>query len=283
VKSYFLIPIVTISLLMVNQVKGNEQAMSCFNLLNKYQIRHLEHKYKININTQTTEAGNWKPNIVTGSLINTDFAEFSYNQSDSWIDKDRIRIQMNLYNLPTKVDKAIIKFKFLFTDDLENFLLSDDAIKWLTIFEIWNEPGWQSKPFPNRISFNLHKNSNEHFLTPVISGEHKNLTTGEWQVDWQESLAIPIYSNQIYSLYAKLKLRRNSGIELRLSGGKGNQKIEFTKNGKMTNSPENDTDIWGINPIKLYTSPEILDRIQKAKAKLEIKFYNPTICLPFNV
>jgi hypothetical protein len=243
---------------MVNQVKGNEQAMSCFNLLNKYQIRHLEHKYKININTQTTEAGNWKPNIVTGSLINTDFAEFSYNQSDSWIDKDRIRIQIN-------------------------FLLSDDAIKWLTIFEIWNEPGWQSKPFPNRISFNLHKNSNEHFLTPVISGEHKNLTTGEWQVDWQESLAIPIYSNQIYSLYAKLKLRRNSGIELRLSGGKGNQKIEFTKNGKMTNSPENDTDIWGINPIKLYTSPEILDRIQKAKAKLEIKFYNPTICLPFNV
>jgi hypothetical protein len=257
--------------------------MSCYSLIDKHNIRDLNHKYKINKNMQTTRAGNWQPNIVTGTLANITFAEFSFTRSEEWVDDDRIRIQMNLYDLPSTVDQAYIKFKFLFSDELKKFLLSDNAIKWLTIFEIWNEPGWQDKPYPYRISFNLHKKSEEHFFTPVITGEYKNTISGTWEVDWMESLDIDIYTNQIYSLYSKLRLTGDSGIEIGLSGGQNNKQAKLNKRGSMNHSLTSEANIWGLNPIKLYTSPEILNRIEETGAKLKINFYSPEICLPYNI
>jgi hypothetical protein len=260
------------------------KVMSCINLLDTNPIQQLSYEDKISPKLQSTKAGNWEPAIVASPTSALDYVRFSFKKSEKLVEKDRIRIQINLYDLPVSTDKVNINFKFKFTDELRNFLLSDNAIKWLTIFEIWNVPGWQDKLYPFRISLNLYKNAHDHFLTPIISGELKNNISGVWEPKWKQSINIAIYSDQIYSFNASLNLSEDNSFEIKLSGGKGNEHERFIRKGDVViGAHATDRKIWGINPIKLYTSPDILDRIEKANAKLELIFYNPQVCLAYTL
>jgi hypothetical protein len=267
--------------LMPTMSGATQLNLDCFDILDKGHALDFKRKYKTKSTLQSTDSSNWIPDIVINNLYKTKYAEFSFTEDRDKVEADRVRIQMNLYELPLTTDIALVNFKFFIDKDLKPFLKSKREFKWLTIFEIWNDPGWKNKEHPFRITVNLTKRANKNFLRPIISGEFKESKSNKWIVEWSNKLDIEIYPDQFYFFASAIKLEEKNSLAVTLSGGKDHKVSELHKVDSLTHKDNtSDSNIWGINPIKLYTSPNVLDRISASGSSLKIKFYDPQVCLP---
>jgi hypothetical protein len=253
--------------------------LQCYSLLEHEDNSKLSKKFHITNRMQTSKIASWKPTVLFKQIGDRPYAEFSFTNVNKKIMIVRNRIQMNIYDLPPKIDRLTSSFEFSIDDGLDNFLKSNAQVQWLTLFEIWNDPGWKNKRYPFRISLNLHKDSEKNYLTPVVSGETKDNKTGEWIKEWDKRLNINILTTELYSLNTTINLSEDKIFTLKLQD-KSNTAY-FERRANLTHRKnKNDQNIWGLNPIKLYTSTSILELIKSKDASLSIKFYRPRLCLP---
>lgn len=235
-------------------------------------------RLRINPYYQVSAAGMWEPKIRIATPPDEPHAEFSFIPGRRPSDSRRARIQLNYYQLPESTDYLDLDFDFSVTQMMSPAMDTDVAFGWLTLFELWNEPGWTDTETPFRISFNLRKRPEQRHLQPLLHGQIKDRKRGGWTSVWETALAFSITPGERYRFHFTGDLGQPGGMLIELEGPQ--QYVTFVAPRSYLVHPGNpdDTSLWGFNPVKLYTSGAILDRLDESGGRLAVAYYPATVC-----
>lgn len=150
-------------------------------------------------------------------------------------------------------------------------------IYWMTIFELWNDAGWYNPEWPFRVSMHIEKPShtpggNLHFH---VDGQQKSPGGGSsWSSIWKSTnmeIEVPVGQWMTMEIYVKEGDADNGRFYVAITPDEGVRKVIFD----ITNSTHHPLDpnpdgFTDFNPMKLYTSREILQFMQDRNKGLQI-------------
>ncbi len=224
--------------------------------------------YERNFNTiQVQDDGTW----IANHEVDDDKLIFSFRREGNTLQEDgRLRIQKNFYEIDKNSKQIEARYEFKLTGEFTE--LNEDAeFDWLTILEIWHKPGWKNFKDPMRTSLNLQKDKGENYLRLKVTTDKKNEDV--WvhinEVDFMNELR-PLEINKLEVLYNKPK----QYLSIKLN----QEKIRLNLSEI---SPQENVGIWGINPVKFYTSNRVIERISSSTEEQDyrIEFLKPELCL----
>jgi hypothetical protein len=287
VNKYILLPIILLAIIVLNSLNSQDPKQDkCFNVVKELTtLKHLKwaSDYSLQIQTQTTK--DWLPivNKVDNNEIVFEFVLSKQLDQDrikiDFIKNTRQRIQVNLYSFSKRPKLITNNFKFELSPTLTSALNSDTEFEWLTIFELWNDPGWIKSDFPFRLTLNLTKDKKSTFLTPTVKGQFKDYVSGNWQTMWEESIDFEIFAGVEYQLQMVIDMDNNPNLKVTINNLQNGNSIK-TESFILLHHPNynGENGVWGINPIKLYTGSKILNSIFEKKSNLSIKFSDVLVC-----
>ncbi|WP_076418119.1 hypothetical protein [Colwellia sp. UCD-KL20] len=189
------------------------------------------------------------------------------------------RIQTNLYSFIKRPKWIQNTFMFELSEDMLPVINTNSEFKWLTIFEVWNDPGWIGSSSPYRLSFNLIKDSELDYLTPVLSGEYKDYEKNTWKTLWKDKLNTKIIPGIKYEFLIALDLLNSPSVSVELTDLSHNTTTKLDVDRALQHPNLNEVKgFWGLNPIKLYTGSRVLDEVTKHNGALAINFSNVKVC-----
>lgn len=209
---------------------------------------------------------------VTASSKTADGYIFTIRKtSNRKVEKSKLRIQANVYNLSDEVEGLDVSYSFELDGGFVN-LEKNAQSQWLTIMELWHRPGWKNFSSPLRTTVNLRKKSGEEYFRIHITTDYKE------HEKWVNYLAIPT-SEKIYpgkKNKLTLNYEKDEPDELKLVVNSETVVINIKE--KFGNRSAG---LWGLNPIKFYTSNQVLNRISDTDVNDEYRmiFTEPKICV----
>jgi len=198
----------------------------------------------------------------------------------------KTRVQINIFEKPGQNMPGIYELyqsiKLYLPDNMTLLSSYPDIINWLTIYEVWNNLQWSDDPFPYRITVGIGKNTRDssalHFMVDAqdfeYGSEEKRVNVGEYINIWEEmntNIDVPIGQWFTLEYYVKEGNSKTGRFLMTVQPEGGEKQVvfdikNFTHNTKDTN-PDGIT-LW--NPIKLYTSKELVNYMRENDSALEI-------------
>ncbi|KAA5540810.1 hypothetical protein [Adhaeribacter rhizoryzae] len=188
------------------------------------------------------------------------------------------RIQANLYN-----NKGVKEFyqsvRVFLPNDFNTVRTFPKQIHWLTIAEFWNNITWsQEVPYGFRITLGLgkptEKESDLHFILDAqdceLFPDGKQKYTTLW-AETNEAVKVPIGKWFTMDYYYKEGNQQNGRFYLAIAPDGEKRKIVFDLHKITHNSQDPNPDgVTDFNPLKLYTSKELIAHMQRQVKTLQI-------------
>jgi len=188
------------------------------------------------------------------------------------------RIQGNLYG--NKGMKEFYQSERIFlTSDFNTVRTFPDKIHWLTIAEFWNNITWsQTVPYGFRITLGIGKPvASESDLYFILDGQDCQLFTDgsqKYTTLWSETnqkVKVPIGKWFTLEYYYKEGNASNGRFYMTIQPDGGNKEViyDLTKITHNTKDPNPDG-VTDFNPIKLYTSKQLIEYMKSKDKTLQI-------------
>ncbi len=259
-----------------NVALANES--NCVYLLNEKALKAFDRLYGTHSSYQYSSASNWKVEKTSQNTELDNAVEFEIEHSNRYVESDRLRAQLNVYGLPESVNTVFYSGYFTLNKSVKNYEMSMDENQWLNIFEIWNQPAWENGTNAFKFSINLTKNKDEHTFYPTLSAQYKKKGSSNWTLLWSSDLDIEVHSDKKYRLDVYGSAHKINSLMVEVSSeNESTRKVFF--DGLVYPYTNSSARFWGINPFKLYSGVDVVERVAKHDAKLAIKFEEPTLCL----
>lgn len=200
-----------------------------------------------------------------------------------WLDKPNVegkkgRIQANLYG-----NKGLKEFyqseRIFLTEDFNTVRTFPDKIHWLTIAEFWNNITWsQTVPYGFRITLGIGKpTAAESDLFFILDGQDCQLFedgsqkyTTLW-ADTNNRVKVPIGKWFTLEYYYKEGNAEEGRFYMAIQPDGGEKEVVFDLKRITHNTKDPAPDgVTDFNPIKLYTSKQLIDYMRSQGKTLQI-------------
>ncbi|MFW6277350.1 MAG: hypothetical protein ACOC1J_01670 [Prolixibacteraceae bacterium] len=197
----------------------------------------------------------------------------------------KTRIQANLFEHPGQNMPGIYELyqsvRVYLPEDMGLLKSYPDKIGWLTIFEVWNNLQWMDDPYPFRITVGMGKDTEneselhfhvgaEDYEYPAQTGRQRGRYIKIWH-EMNKSINVPIGQWFTLEYYVKEGNGETGRFYMLITTEDGKKQVlfdihNFTHNTKDPN-PDGIT-LW--NPLKLYTSKNLVNYMRENGSALEI-------------
>ncbi|WP_157687559.1 hypothetical protein [Pedobacter psychrophilus] len=196
--------------------------------------------------------------------------------NDSWLaseGQNKARVQTNLYGIKGGMKEFYQSVRVYLTDDFNAARSFPKRIPWCTIAEFWNNEWWvEGEKNGFRITVGVGKYTTEesdlHFILEAENAGQKLL----WRADYKASnVAVPIGKWFTMDYYFKEGNKENGRFYLAITPDGGKKQVvydvhDFT-HGSYDQAPNG---LTGYNPMKLYTSKELVSYVRAQDKTLQI-------------
>lgn len=148
-------------------------------------------------------------------------------------------------------------------------------IYWLTLFELWNNPSWEDKKFPFRVSINLEKpkSERESELFFRVYGQDKSVNDS-WTSVWEQTnkgIPVPIGEWFTLEIYLREGGSEDGRFYMAMTREGGRKEVVFDLIN-YTHHPDdpNPDGLSHFNPMKLYTFKELIQYMQDKGQTMEV-------------
>jgi hypothetical protein len=203
-----------------------------------------------------------------------------------WLDKPNVegkkgRIQANIYGCKKGLKEFYQSERVFLTDDFNQVRLYPDKIHWLTIAEFWNNITWsQSVPNRFRITLGIGKpvtgESDLHFILDGQDCELFQDNSQKYTTLWSEinkNVKVPIAKWFTLEYYYKEGDAQNGRFYMSITPDDGKKQVVFDVIRVTHNSGDPNPDgVTEFNPLKLYTSKQLIDYMGNNGKTLQIYY-----------
>lgn len=234
-------------------------------LAGRFSIQYTGGDYSKRYACIIPEPGNPKNNVLAFWL------------NDSWMadgNKEKARIQANFFGIKTGYKAFYQTVRVYLHPDFEALRNYPKPIKWCTISEFWNDEPWVNNKMGFRITLGIGKQTEgEGDLGFILSAEDIN-NNGKygawinvWDADSYGKVKVPVGKWFTMDYYYKEGNDKTGRFYMNITpdGGKKQTVFDITNFTHHTQDPA-PAGITGINPLKLYTSKELV-AFMKAQGK----------------
>jgi len=187
--------------------------------------------------------------------------------------QEKARVQVDFYGIDGGYKEFYQSVRVFLTEDFEVLKNYPRSIGWLTISEFWNNEWWvKGEPYGFRITLGIGKETAEskelHFIMEAEDAGQKLV----WRADYKESnVEVPIGKWFTMDYYFKEGNQETGRVYLAITPEGGQRQVvndihNFTH---MTNDPA-PNGFTGYNPMKLYTSKELVSYVKSQGKTLQI-------------
>jgi hypothetical protein len=191
------------------------------------------------------------------------------------VDGKKGRIQANIYGGKTGLKEFYQSERIFLTEDFNTVRTFPDKIHWLTIAEFWNNITWsQSVPYRFRITLGIGKpvaeESDLYFILDAQDCQLFDDNSQKYTTIWAETneqIKVPIgqwFALEYYYREGDAKTGRFY-MTIQPEGGEKEVIFDLTRITHNTQDPNPDG-VTEFNPLKLYTSKQLID-FMKSKGK----------------
>lgn len=189
------------------------------------------------------------------------------------------RIQANIYGGKKGLKEFYQSVRIFLPDDFKQVRLYPERIRWLTIAEFWNNITW-SQSIPNRFRITLgigkpvEGESDLYFILDAQDCELYLDNTQKYTTLWSEinkEVKIPIGKWFVLEYYYKEGDSKNGKFYLAIQPEGGVKQVVFDVKRVTHNSKDPNPDgVTDFNPMKLYTSKQLIDYMRNSGKTLQI-------------
>lgn len=186
------------------------------------------------------------------------------------------RVQMNLYD-NVDVKHTVISVRMYLHPDISIIQSFPKSINWLTISEWWNNAGWTHENYPFRISLNLVKEQKKS-SAPLVFKVHAqtfNAKKRHWDKKVWESInrsfVVPV-DRWLTLLFEVVEGDANNGRFIFSVANQNGKRTTIFDIYNYTHHPSDPMPdgFSHINPIKLYTSGELIDYVREKGGTVQV-------------
>ncbi len=199
--------------------------------------------------------------------------------NESNVDGKKGRIQANIYGGEKGLKEFYQSERIFLTEDFNTVRTFPDKIHWLTIAEFWNNITWsQNVPYGFRITLGIGKPvAIESDLYFIIDGQDCQLFPDDSQkytTLWSETnqkVKVPIGKWFTLAYYYKEGNAENGRFYMTIKPEGGAKEVIFDLTRISHNSTDPNPDgVTDFNPLKLYTSKQLIDFMNSKGKTLQI-------------
>ena len=189
------------------------------------------------------------------------------------------RIQANIYGGKKGLKEFYQSERIFLPEDFNTVRKYPEKINWLTIAEFWNNITWsQAVPYRFRITLGIGKPvASESDLYFILDGQDCELFSNDSQkytTLWSEinqNVKVPIGTWFTLEYYYKEGDAKNGRFYMTIQPEGGNKTVVFDVKRVTHNSGDPNPDgVTEFNPIKLYTSKQLIDFVRSNGKTLQI-------------
>jgi hypothetical protein len=258
------------------------------NWVNDLENHSLIGNFRLNYEAGTT--ADRKAEIIQESSTNTNKVLSFWLKNavvpDTGFTKGRIQTEIydDALSNQEALDEMYYKVRVKLDSDVQALETLQKQINWLTLAEFWNQPTWDGSPKPFRITLGLNKDAPQTTgqsrpLYFHVTAENYASGTGYSEVWKYNNKTVQIPYNQWMTWEVYYKKGNNT------TGSKGRFYFAVTPAG---GSRQVVFDIWNwthnttnsaavglahFNPMKLYTSNEVIDHVRNSGAGNALQVY----------
>lgn len=198
------------------------------------------------------------------------------------------RVQMNAYDTKAlRARELYYSTRLYLGSDFDLLRQFPKTFNWLTISEWWNNAGWLNDPHPFRITVSIVKPSPAS-PAPLRFRAHASVKvagTDAWnQVVWDvtnEDVAVPVGRWATLEYFFREGNAGSGQFYMALTPDGGTRQVVFHVDN-WTHHPDDPSPdgLTHLNPLKLYTSAEVIDHVRARGGKLGMSWddLSFTIC-----
>ena len=205
-----------------------------------------------------------------------------YNINDSWADASgavKARVQYEFYGVKSGLKEYYQSVRMFLPTDINLLRKYPNTINWLTIVEIWNNITWsQTVPFGYRLTLGIGKliptEDDLHFIVDgqdcILYPDNSQKYTTIWSAK-AGKVKIPVGQWFTMDYYFKEGNAKTGRFYMTIEPDGGKKEVVFD----ITNFTHNTTDsnpdgVTQFNPMKMYTSKELIDYMKAQGKPLQI-------------
>ena len=193
--------------------------------------------------------------------------------NDSWLadgNQEKARVQCDLYGIKPGLNEFYQSVRVFLTEDFNTVKKYPKRISWLTISEFWNNEWWvKNEPYGFRVTLGIGKSAGENDLHFILNAEN----AGQKEV-WKannEDVKVPIGKWFTMEYYLKEGNQETGRFYMAITPDGEPKKVVYD----VTNFTHNTNDpspngLTGYNPMKLYTSKELVGFMKSEGKTLQI-------------
>lgn len=190
--------------------------------------------------------------------------------------KKKGRVQLNV-NQNQCIREIYQTVKLRLHPDMAYLKNWEKRVYWLSLFEFWNNADWTKEKYPFRVTVNLFKDE-EGAVSDMyfhVKGDYKkNCKTCKWQKEWEETgsnFSVPFGQWMEIEIYLKEGDAENGRFYMTVTPEGGTKTIVFNLTRTTQHPKETCPDGFShFQPMKLYTSDELIDYMSAGDKKLQV-------------
>ncbi|WP_254560023.1 hypothetical protein [Dyadobacter diqingensis] len=194
--------------------------------------------------------------------------------NDSWAaseSQQKARIQANLYGIKGGIKEFRQSVRVFLTEDFNVLKSYPHKITWLTISEFWNNEWWpKDEKYGFRITLGIGKPTEETSELNFILNAENGLYNEIWNGD-NTKVKVPIGKWFTLDYYLKEGNKENGRVVISITpDGEPTQLIADVTNFTHRIEDPSPDGFTGYNPMKLYTSRELVAHVKSRGKTLQI-------------
>ena len=184
------------------------------------------------------------------------------------------RVQANL-NDNQCIKEFYQSVRLFIHPDMEFLKEWDEQVHWLSFFEFWNNANWNREQNPFRVTVNFIKNENGPVDNMYFAAKgDRDIRLGDWDPVWYEiadHYSVPFGQWITIEMYLKEGDENTGRFYMSVTPDEGEKVILFDVNNTTQHPREKYPDGYThMNPLKFYTSDDIINYMKDNDKKLEI-------------
>ncbi len=196
--------------------------------------------------------------------------------ADSWHASEgqqKARVQASLYNIKKGLKEFYQSVRVFLSEDFSALKRYPQTIPWCTISEFWNNEWWvKNEPYGFRVTLGIGKpvveNSELYFILEAENAGQKLV----WRADYKTStIAVPIGKWFTMDYYFKEGNEQTGRFYLAITPDGGRKQVVYDVHNFTHNTADPAPNgVTGYNPMKLYTSKDVIGFIKDQGKTLRI-------------
>ncbi|SOD92687.1 hypothetical protein [Spirosoma fluviale] len=195
---------------------------------------------------------------------------------DSWLASEgqkKARIQANIYGIKNGYTEFYQSVRVFLTADFNALKTYPHPISWCTLSEFWNNEWWvKGEPYGFRITLGIGKPSaGESELNFILNAENAGQKEVWHAEPTTSNVAVPIGKWFTMEYYFKEGNQTNGRFYLAITPeGQPRQVVYDITNFTHNTADPAPSGLTGYNPMKLYTSKELINHVKAQGKTLQI-------------